>query len=300
VGSDEEGRKKGSVKPYYSEDGIEIYFADCRQALPNLERVDHVITDPPYSDYVHSKSRRGGASAPKLDGSGRNVACSFAREKEFGFEALSSELREFCAREFARLSRLWVLVFSDVESCHLWRDDLVTNGLEYVRTGAWVKLGATPQFTGDRPAAGFETITIAHPKGRKQWNGGGRHAIWREAEEPDLVYEVPIVLNRSHNEPRLHTTQKPIRLMLHLIGDFTDEGETILDSFMGSGTTLDAAKRLGRKAIGIDSNEQNCETAANRIRLQARQQTIGFKATQSKLYDGFGVGNKTACEGPLP
>lgn len=271
------------MKPYFDQDGIQLFLGDCREVLPALERVDVVNTDPPYSDYVHSKSRRGGASAPKLDGSGRNVACSFAREKEFGFESLMPELRSFCANEFARLARRWVLTFSDVESCHLWRDDLVAHGLEYVRTGAWVKLGATPQFTGDRPAAGFETITIAHPKGRKHWNGGGKHAIWREAEESDLVYEVPIVLNRSHNEPRLHTTQKPIALILDLVREFSDEGETILDPFAGSGTTLVAAKRLGRKAIGIERDEANCETAAKRIERELRQQTLEFKADQQSM-----------------
>ena len=276
------------MKPYFEQDGIQLLNGDCREVLPRLERVDVVITDPPYSDYVHSKSRRGGASAPKLDGSGRNVACSFAREKEFGFESLDAELRALCAREFARLAKRWVLAFSDVESCHLWRDDFVVSGLEYVRTGAWVKLGATPQFTGDRPAAGFETITIAHPKGRKHWNGGGRHAIWRDAEERDLVYEVPIVLNRSHNQPRLHTTQKPLTLMMNLVGDFSDEGEIILDAFAGSGSTLVAAKRLGRRAIGVESDEANCETAAKRLERESAQTPLQFKATQEGLFANAG------------
>lgn len=272
------------IKPYYSDEAVTLHLGDCRAILPALERVDVVITDPPYSDYVHSKSRRGGASAPKLDVSGRNVACSFAREKEFGFESLSPDLRRECSYAFSLLARRWVLAFSDVESCHLWRDDLVDTGLEYVRTGAWVKLGATPQFTGDRPAAGFETITIAHPKGRKHWNGGGRHAIWRGADERDLVYEVPIVLNRSHSEPRLHTTQKPLELMLNLVGDFSNEGETILDPFAGSGTTLVAAKRLGRFAVGIELDEANCEIAAQRLERESRQQTMSFsKPTQEAM-----------------
>lgn len=273
------------MKPYYEDSsGIALYHARLEDVLTSLDCVDVIETDPPYSDYVHSKSRRGGASAPQLDGSGRNVACSFAREKEFGFTSLDPELRRFCAKEFARLVRRWVLTFSDVESCHLWRDDLVSEGLEYVRTGAWIKLGATPQFTGDRPAAGFETITIAHPKGRKHWNGGGRHAIWRGAEEPDLVYEVPIVLNRSHSEPRLHTTQKPLELMLDLVGDFSDEGETILDCFLGSGTTLVAAKKLGRKGIGIEMDEAYCEATANRLRATEQQPILDFKATQEGLF----------------
>lgn len=270
-------------KPYYQDEATALYLIDAREWLPTLERVDVVITDPPYSDYVHSKSRRGGASAPKLDGSGRSVACSFAREKEFGFESLTAELRRECSYAFSLLASRWVLTFSDVESCHLWRDDLVEVGLEYVRTGAWIKLGATPQFTGDRPAAGFETITIAHPKGRKHWNGGGRHAIWRGAEEPEIVYEVPIVLNRSHTDPRLHTTQKPLTLMLDLVGDFSDEGETILDPFAGSGTTLVAAKRLGRKGIGCELDEANCEVAAKRLERASKQASMDFKATQETM-----------------
>ena len=248
------------MTPYYDEDGVTIYHANCLDVLPTLPAVDHVITDPPYSEHVHGKSRRGGASAPQLNGSGKPVAASFARVKEFGFPSLDADTMRLAALQIYRTSRRWALVFSDVESSHIWREALTEpDRLDYVRTGAWVKIGATPQFTGDRPAVGFEAITICHPKGRKRWNGGGSHAVW----------QVPIVLNRGGNDPRLHTTQKPEALMMSLVSLFTDEGETILDPFMGSGTTLVAAKRLGRKAIGIEMNEAYCEVAAKRLSQRA-------------------------------
>jgi DNA modification methylase len=250
------------MKPYYEQSGITIYHGDCREVLPQIGRVDHVLTDPPYSEYVHSKSRRGGSDGVPKYGRGATPPASFNRVKEFGFEALTSEVREFIGRWTAQQCKRWVLVFSDVESSMLWRETLIDEAygsLEYVRTGAWIKIGATPQFTGDRPATGFEAITICHPKGRKRWNGGGSHAVW----------SFPIVLNRSGNDPRLHTTQKPEPLMVELVRLFTDGGDTICDPFMGSGTTLAAAKRIGRLGIGIELEEKYCEIAATRLQQQA-------------------------------
>ena len=63
---------------------------------------------------------------------------------------------------------------------------------------------------------------------------------------------------------RVHPTQKPQALMEWCLG-FLPDAKTILDPFMGSGTTLVAAKNLGRKAIGIEIEESYCEIAANRL-----------------------------------
>jgi len=53
--------------------------------------------------------------------------------------------------------------------------------------------------------------------------------------------------------------------MRHIVGLATREGGTLLDPFMGSGTTLRAAKDLGRKAIGIEIEERYCEIAARKL-----------------------------------
>jgi DNA modification methylase len=65
-------------------------------------------------------------------------------------------------------------------------------------------------------------------------------------------------------EQRLHPTIKPLALMKWCIG-FFPETRSVLDPFMGSGTTLVAAKSLGCKAIGIEMNEKYCEVAAQRL-----------------------------------
>ena len=137
--------------------------------------------------------------------------------------------------------------------------------MRYVRTGAWVKPDAMPQMSGDRPSVGFEPCTIAHAQGRMRWNGGGRPAVWThgtcKVDRPD------------------HPCPKPEPLMGDLVTQFTDPGDLILDPFMGSGTTLVAAKRLGRKAIGIELEERYCEIAAKRL----AQGALSFDAPTERV-----------------
>jgi DNA modification methylase len=81
---------------------------------------------------------------------------------------------------------------------------------------------------------------------------------------------------------RVHPTQKPVELMRWCIG-FAPEVKTILDPFMGSGTTLRAAKDLGIHSIGIELNEEYCEAAASRL----RQSAFAFTPPQFVQYTGW-------------
>jgi DNA modification methylase len=90
---------------------------------------------------------------------------------------------------------------------------------------------------------------------------------------PILVYGTPIfaidfislhAIQHSAPSDNHHPTPKPDSLMLWLVKGCSSESDTILDPFAGSGTTLRAAKDLGRKAIGIEIEEKYCEIAARR------------------------------------
>ncbi len=69
----------------------------------------------------------------------------------------------------------------------------------------------------------------------------------------------------SNKEYRFHPTQKPLPLFKWIINNYSKPGETICDPFMGSGTTLRAAKDLGRKYIGSEISEEYCLIAKNRL-----------------------------------
>lgn len=262
------------MNPYYQDELVTLYHGRAEDVLPSLAGWDHFIADPPYSERVHGAAR---SRVMRANDRGGRYGADLRRNVDLGFDHLTPELRSFLAEQAARTAR-WVLVFSDTEGAHLWAEALEDKGLDYVRGGAWIKRGSTPQFSGDRPATGFEAITIAHPKGRKRWNGGGSHAVW----------DVPIVLNRARADKseRVHPTQKPLRLMEQLVEQFTDPGEIILDPTAGSGTTGLAAKRLSRRAVLVEQNERHCEAAATRLETEAPIQLVPVTAPEAFDFGG--------------
>jgi site-specific DNA-methyltransferase (adenine-specific) len=235
------------MKPFYQDEFCTIYHGDCREVLTRLEMVDHIVTDPPYSSHTHAKQWIGHALTS--EGAPR-VSTKF---KELGFDPLTPELMAYICERARVLTKRWTLSFCDLESIGKWQAALSKAELDYVRSCVWDKVDGAPQFTGDRPAAGAEAIICAHQKGAKRWNGGGRRNVFRYA------------VNGASRGAKPHPSTKPLKLMRELIELFTDEGETILDPFMGSGTTLRAAKELGRKAIGIEANKDYCLIAVERL-----------------------------------
>lgn len=71
-----------------------------------------------------------------------------------------------------------------------------------------------------------------------------------------------------------HPAQKPLKLLIDWVTKFTDEGETVLDPFMGSGTTGLACVKLGRKFIGIEKRQDYFELAVRRIAEVHKQASL--------------------------
>lgn len=97
-------------------------------------------------------------------------------------------------------------------------------------------------------------------------DGAECEMAWTNLGIPTRVFRMSrtdAYINRTETK-KSHPTEKPIQLMRWCL-DFVSEAKTVIDPFMGSGTTLRAAKDLGRKAIGIEIEEKYCEIAVRRL-----------------------------------
>jgi site-specific DNA-methyltransferase (adenine-specific) len=226
-----------------------LYLGDCLEILPTLAAVDSVISDPPFEAEAHTLQRRvkrGPHSAGVDDRQAMNTPLSF---EPLSFEPLSFELRQASGAHIARLARRWALVFCQCEASQLWRSAL--EPMKYRRTAVWIKPDGMPQYSGDRPGMGYESLVCCHAEGRSRWNGGGRTGVFTH--------------NKNSGGKHEHETQKPVPLMRELVALFSDPAETILDPFMGSGTTGVACAQLGRKFIGIEIEPKYFDIARKRI-----------------------------------
>lgn len=228
--------------PYYSHAGITIYLGDCREIVPLLGHVDHVITDPPYDAKTHENSRGMGGSDEGRD--------------RIPFEPITVDALRAVIAQTAALEPRWFVASMAWQYPAAFFEQ-PPDGWQFIRCGVWVKPNGAPQFSGDRPAQGWEAVCILHRKnaGRIKWNGGGDRAVW--------TYNI--------DQRQSHPTEKPLRLVSAWVKQFSDEREIVLDPFMGSGTTLLAAKNLNRGAIGIEVDESYCEIAAKRLRQELLQ-----------------------------
>jgi site-specific DNA-methyltransferase (adenine-specific) len=224
-----------------------LHQGDCLAGLAELDdaSVDVVITDPPYEAEANTSQRLVARAGGKLE------------VEPIAFPPITEAQRSASARHMARLARRWILVFCQVEAAMKWRVALEAGGAVYKRTCLWVKPDGKPQYSGDRPGIGYESIVVCHAPGRSRWNGGGSHGVF--------------IVNKGGDPRTGHQTQKPVALMELLVRLFSNPGELILDPFVGSGTTGVAAIRLGRRFLGWEMNFEYVAIAERRM-AAAREQ----------------------------
>ena len=233
-----------------------LYLGDCREILPTLPKVDHLVTDPPYDVEAHTLQRRTLGVGISRSRKFENAALPFA--------PLVGIDRELVCSGAARQCEGWFLAFCQAESVGAWREAMTRGGARWRRAGVWVKPDSAPQLSGDRPACGHEAIAISWcGRGRSHWNGGGSRGVWTfPKHDPGFGHG---------GSANTHPTQKPLVLMRKLVSDFTQAGETVCDLFMGSGTTGVACANLGRKFIGIEIEPKYFDIACSRIDAAYRQ-----------------------------
>ena len=223
------------MTPYYERDGITIYHGDCRDILPTLEpgSIDLVLTDPPYG-VAYSTGHR------------QNVVRSSTRlAYDLAVAPLLNDTAELVAPLLNDTAHIyWFAAPERLDE----QMGIVRSIGELVNVLVWDKGNCT---AGDLDATygqQWEAILFAR-KQRVALVGGRDRDILRYSRGSTVDY--------------LHPTQKPLDLLRYLIQ--RHKCDTIIDPFMGSGTTLRAAKDLGRKAIGIEIEERYCEIAAKRL-----------------------------------
>jgi site-specific DNA-methyltransferase (adenine-specific) len=221
-----------SITAYYQEDGFTIYHGDCREILPYLTDIDIVLTDPPYGmNYVSDMK-----NYIVTNGIRKRKAEAKKGEAIVGDSSYPLDVLNACIGIASKA----VLTFCRWEN--------LADMPKPKSLIAWVKRNGT---LGD----------LSHEYGRA-WEA---IAFYPNAEHRFSTRPFDVIQNAmSSSLTRLHPTEKPVALLEKLL--IPNEGDVILDPFMGSGATLRAAKNLGRQAIGIEVEEKYCEIAANRMR----------------------------------
>ena len=213
-----------------------LILGDCLDILPTLPRVDAVISDPPYGiGYAHGGGMRGGEIG--------NTAAANAR----GCPPIHGDTQPFDPAPFIALCPNVLLFGAD----HFYP--------RLPDSGRWL---AFDKLNGMEPWDSFSDVEFA-------W-----HSVDKAARLFSMKWKGLACDKAGENGGlRVHTTQKPIRLMRWCI-EQAGMPDLILDPFMGSGTTGVACAQLGRKFIGIEIERKYFEVACQRIEDAYRQQRL--------------------------
>lgn len=243
------------IKPYYRRYGITLYHGDCLSVLPSLpgRLANMVLGDLPYGttycqwDTVIPLEPLWAQLERLIVGNGAMV---FTTSQPFTTTLIASKLSWF------KYEWIWdkhnPTNFANAKKQPLKQHENVV---------VFAK-GQTPYFPVKVPGKSN------HKQGKSQTNVSETRLISGRAADDlsGMKYPKSILSFPKHSSQcGHHPTQKPVDLLSYLIQTYTAPNDMVMDPTAGSGSTLVAARMLGRQAIGIELDESYCEVAASRL-----------------------------------
>jgi site-specific DNA-methyltransferase (adenine-specific) len=246
------------VKPYFQEEAGIIYCGDCRDILPHLPdaSIDMIFTDPPYG---HNNNNDGDLIANWEKALGRGEPGKPRPIANDGKEA--EELAAYLFQEAPRLLRRGGCCCC---CCGGGPDPMfarwsleMDKHLEFKQMIVWDK---GPMGMGWHYRRSYETVLVG------QKRGGA--CKWYDSSDriENIIRPGAYGIRKIIPSADQHPTEKPVQLAAHFIGLHSEITDIVFDPFMGHGTTLQAAKELGRRYIGIEIEEKYCEIAVKRLK----------------------------------
>lgn len=238
---------------------MKLIFGDCLQEMKNIESgsVDLILADPPYGttackwDSVIDMDEMWEQLKRTIKPNGAIVL--------FGQEPFSSSLRLSNIRQY---KYDWY-----------WQKERPTNVMQVKRRAGKVietiSIFYNKQCTyNPQKTEYFGKLVKNKTKGSFGKMSASNKTIPTSYVDDRTRYPLQLLkFNRDCLKSNLHPTQKPVALMEYLIKTYTNEGETVMDFVMGSGTTGVACKNTNRKFIGIENNLEYFKIAEDRIGL---------------------------------
>jgi len=233
---------------------IYLYNGDCVEVMRQLDndKVDLIITDPPYNLGNFMKNRD--TNLVKM----RDNFFGAAGWDDLEFDEWEQSMDAYFS-EAARLMKTGgsMIVFMAIIKVETLIRLAEQHGFYYKTTGIWHKLNPMPRNMHLHFVNSTEAwVYFTYKKRTGKFNNNGRvlHDFVETALTP-----------ASERKYGKHPTQKPEQLMEYLVSILSDEGDWVLDPFMGSGTTGVVAKRMNRHFIGVEFNEEYFNMATRRI-----------------------------------
>jgi site-specific DNA-methyltransferase (adenine-specific) len=262
--------------PYYRDGSFELLLGDCREILSRLpaDSVDLIFADPPYNLSNGGFTCHSGRRAPVDKGSWDE---SRGTEEDFSFQR---EWITACRRVLSESGTIWISgTYHSIYACGY---ALQLQGFHILNDICWYKPNAPPNLSGRYFTASHETIIWARKSSsaRHTFNyDETKNGDWPEdplkkpGRQMRSVWSIP---SPRGDEKRFgkHPTQKPCALLKRIILSSSNTGDLVLDPFTGSSTTGLAACSLGRRFIGIDTNQEYLDLSIARYRDMVEGDTL--------------------------